>query len=461
MEDNEEEEKSSRTIELKNLLKKTEDEEESKKEHSISSPKHSNLKKVLISGVGFFSDAYDLFIINIVMLILFDIYGGSSETEAFISSAALAGAIGGQLIFGFLADRIGRKKGFVVTLSLVSFGALASSLSFHTATNSIYVSLCFFRFLLGFGIGGEYPLSATITSESAETTSRGRLTALVFSMQGLGSFVAALSGYFFITSFKEENLELAWRFCLGFGALPGIFTLHYRIKMHETERFQHRRHNVSYGFVLKKYWKTILGTAGSWFLFDVVFYSNGLFSSTILELYQVGKPEHTFQQLVTTSKLNILLTLISLPGYWVGIFLIEIPQFGRKNTQMIGFLALGTTYILIASIFETLLLLPGLFIFLYGLTFFFANAGPNTTTFVIPSETFPTEVRATCHGLSAAAGKLGAVIGASMMAPILQSGGIPSVLYICGGISFLGSILTWFCVHETRGIILGTTYKSN
>lgn len=87
------------------------------------------------------------------MLILFDIYGGSSETEAFISSAALAGAIGGQLIFGFLADRIGRKKGFVVTLSLVSFGALASSLSFHTATNSIYVSLCFFRFLLGFGIG--------------------------------------------------------------------------------------------------------------------------------------------------------------------------------------------------------------------------------------------------------------------------------------------------------------------
>jgi len=92
-----------------------------------------------------------------------------------------------------------------------------------------------------------------------------------------------------------------------------------------------------------------------------------------------------------------------------------------------------------------------LFIILYGLTFFFSNAGPNTTTFILPSEAFPTEIRASCHGMSAAAGKLGAVLGATAMGPILTNVGIAAVLYICGAISLLGAILTFFCVQETMG----------
>jgi PHS family inorganic phosphate transporter-like MFS transporter len=94
--------------------------------------------------------------------------------------------------------------------------------------------------------------------------------------------------------------------------------------------------------------------------------------------------------------------------------------------------------LVIAIAYNSLLDYPGLFIALYGLTFFWSNCGPNTTTFVLPSECFPTESRATCHGMSAAAGKVGAVIGASMMAPILKSSGVPTVLYVCGSVAALG-----------------------
>jgi len=83
--------------------------------------------------------------------------------------------------------------------------------------------------------------------------------------------------------------------------------------------------------------------------------------------------------------------------------------------------------------------------------FFFANAGPNTTTFVLPSESFPTEVRATCHGISAASGKLGAVIGATAMAPILSHYGLEVVFYICGMVSMLGAFITFIGIKETRG----------
>lgn len=85
----------------------------------------------------------------------------------------------------------------------------------------------------------------------------------------------------------------------------------------------------------------------------------------------------------------------------------------------------------------------GLFFFVYGMSFFFSNCGPNTTTFVLPSEVFATEIRATCHGLSAAAGKLGAVAGGAILRPLMKSAGLSVVMICCGVVALVGLVVTY------------------
>merc|ERR1719401_2662968 len=84
----------------------------------------------------------------------------------------------------------------------------------------------------------------------------------------------------------------------------------------------------------------------------------------------------------------------------------------------------------------------------FGFTFLFSNFGPNTTTFVIPVEIYPTLVRATCHGLSAAAGKVGAVVGAVAFSPLEKSLGIGTVLACCGVVTLVGAAFTYFFTSD-------------
>jgi len=147
---------------------------------------------------------------------------------------------------------------------------------------------------------------------------------------------------------------------------------------------------------------------------------------------------------------NVYLALMALPGYWFGVFLIEWKLTGRKNTQLFGFIFLSFVYAIMGYTFEDLKNNPTSFLILYGLTFFITNAGPNTTTFVLPSESFPTRIRATYHGISAACGKAGAALGAIAMAEILDTSGLEVVLYCCAVVAMLGAVLTVIATLETR-----------
>jgi PHS family inorganic phosphate transporter-like MFS transporter len=116
----------------------------------------------------------------------------------------------------------------VATLSLVILGTLASALAFSVGPISIAAVLAMLRFVMGIGIGGEYPLSATITAESANTASRGRLTAAVFSMQGFGALAAALVAWAALQLMPASRLDLTWRLCIAVGAIPGLLTFYFR-----------------------------------------------------------------------------------------------------------------------------------------------------------------------------------------------------------------------------------------
>ena len=107
-----------------------------------------------------------------------------SNINAALKAVALCGTIVGQLLFGYLGDRFGRKPVYGATLAIMVCFSIASGLSFGSQAAGVIGCLCVFRFFLGVGVGGDYPLSAVIMSEYASRTNRGRFVAAVFAMQG-------------------------------------------------------------------------------------------------------------------------------------------------------------------------------------------------------------------------------------------------------------------------------------
>ena len=92
-----------------------------------------------------------------------------------------------------------------------------------------------------------------------------------------------------------------------------------------------------------------------------------------------------------------------------------------------------------------------LMLLLYGLTFFFSNFGPNSTTFILPAETFPVHIRSTLNGFSAACGKVGATIGSSAFKSLVAATSLEATMLACAGVSVAGLVLTFFFVEDKRG----------
>lgn len=455
-----------------------------------------------------------------VKVVLHKLYPDSVTTsdQTSIANAAIVGSILGQIIFGSLADRIGRRVTFITTISCVIVGALGSALSFESSAVSLTIQLCFWRFVLGFGVGGEYPLSATVTAESSDASSRGSKVSTVFAMQGWGNLTAALVCYALLSSDISE--DAAWRWALAIGGMPGLLTVYWRWKLEESTIFTqtaaldaaagasdaspllvsstargsasaarttttsaaapkvvntnsleaelpHVTHHIHHGPTLRDHlWRVrdtlwdfrfaLLGAAGSWLIFDITFYANGLFTSNVIQNFGYDASHAADLALG-----KVYIALIGLPGYYMGAALID--RMGRRSMQLFGFLAVSVVFAILAGAYDKIESNVGLFITLYGLTFFFANWGPNTTTYVIPSEAFPTRARATCHGMSAASGKLGAVIGNEALGPLASkktSQSLIEVLAICAGISAFGAVWTLLFTRDLTGVELASIDKS-
>ncbi|KAL1540648.1 putative inorganic phosphate transporter 1-8 [Salvia divinorum] len=154
-----------------------------------------HFKAIIVAGMGLFTDAYDLFCLPPILKLLARIYYSHKDVPTAVASAMLAaallGAAVGQLVFGHLGDRIGRRRVYGFSLLLMIFSAIWCGFSACTSRSCVLLTLGFFRFALGVGIGGDYPLSATIMSEFANRRTRGAFIAAVFSMQGFGILVSS------------------------------------------------------------------------------------------------------------------------------------------------------------------------------------------------------------------------------------------------------------------------------
>lgn len=409
----------------------------------------SRRKVLFITGMGFFTDAYDLFIIGVALSLIKPEWHPTTLAVSLVSSTALLTSALGATVFGRIADKLGRTKIYGIEVLLVAIGAVATALSPNILT------LIILRGLVGFGIGGDYPVSATIMSEYSDNKTRGRMVALVFSMQALGLIIGPLVAVGLLASGISH--DLAWRLMLGVGAIPSLIVFQLRRRLPETPHFakaqtdiQNRKANVTadtHGSLRRLFSnpglrRLIIGTAGSWFLLDFAFYGNTISSPFILKLLS---PHAALIR--TTLESLLIFAVAAAPGYLLAIH--RIDKQGRKSIQAIGFSVMAICFVLIG-------LIPGLttmvvpFLVLYGISYFFTQYGPNTTTFIYPTEVFPVRLRTTGHGISAATGKIGAFVGAFLFPILLKTTGIGKTEILVGIVSIAGLVLTVLCLPEPK-----------
>jgi PHS family inorganic phosphate transporter-like MFS transporter len=472
-----------------------------------------HVKIVAVAGTGFFTDAYDIFAINIASTMLGYVYGHgqvlSANQDLGVKVAAPVGTLIGQLFFGWLADVVGRKKMYGFELMIIIVATFGQALSGSGHAVHIIGVLVVWRFIMGVGIGGDYPLSAVISSEFASTRIRGRMMAATFAAQGFGNFAAALVALIVTVAYKSSilgddpavlaHVDYTWRLLIGLGCVPACIALYFRLTIPETPRFTldiernvrratediagaiqgvARRPEdeviVQKADVPKASWadfknhfgkwenmKVLIGTAWSWFALDIAFYGLGLNSSIILQAIGFGGPLSkgtlkVYENLHNICVGNLILSIAGLiPGYWAAFAVIDI--WGRKPIQFMGFTMLTILFVIMGFGYDKLISTGGgtkAFVFLYCLANFFQNFGPNTTTFVIPGEVFPTRYRSTAHGISAASGKLGAIVAQVGFAQLKDIGGkgkfVKHILEIFAFFMLTG-IFSTLLLPETKG----------
>jgi len=472
-------------------------------------------KVCVVAGVGFFTDAYDIFAINIASPMLGYVYGhsinGNNQTlnwsqDLGLKVAAPVGNIFGQVLFGWLADRVGRKRMYGVELVIMITATFSQALSGSGGVISIIGVLIVWRFIMGVGVGGDYPLSAVIASEFASTRIRGRMMTAVFASQGWGNFAGALVGFILVVAYKNailhdnavspHHVDYVWRILIGLGCVPACLALYFRLTIPETPRFTMdvernvQRATADIQLVLTaeelefhpdlqlaevpratwadfrrhfSRWENgavLFGTAYSWFAIDIAFYGLNLNTSIILPAIGFGNTSttNTTQDIYNTLyKLCVGNMIISaaglLPGYYVCMALID--SWGRKRIQFMGFAVLTILLATMGFAYDKLNATPAsrkAFFFLYCLANFFQNFGPNVTTFIIPGEIFPTRYRSTAHGISAGSGKVGAVVSQVVFA-VLKNDGFKFVKHILEifALFTLSGFFSTLLLPETKG----------
>lgn len=378
-----------------------------------------------------------------------------------------------------------------------------------------------FRILMGIGIGGDYPLSASIVAERSNLHNRGRMLALIFSNQGWGTLAASIVTLILLGCFESAlttnhygQLDAVWRLQIGLALVPAAALLYFRLTMPEGRKYlqstelsavkasslasstasfgaggldadekglvtehkvigavspeQERKMSIVEAhaappaknvqmtafieyFSEWRHLKTLIGTASTWFLVDVAFYGLNLNQSILLNAIGYGSGSTEFKTLLNTAIGNLIVAAAGyVPGYFFTVAFIEI--LGRKPIQIGGFILTSLFFGIIAGGWHVVGT-GGKFACL-ALAQFFFNFGPNATTFIVPGEVFPSRVRALAHGISAATGKLGAILAGILFNYLssLHNVGVVNVLWIFFALNLFGAFMTVVFVPETKGI---------
>lgn len=394
-------------------------------------------KLLLVTGLGWLFDSMDTGLIAFILPVLAKEWGLAPGQMGLIGSIGLIGMALGAVVSGTIADRIGRKKVFTITVLLYSIASAFCALSWN------YQSLLVFRFLVGFGLGGELPVAATLVSEYAPSRVRGRFIVLLESFWGLGWIAAACIAYFFIPLY-------GWRMAFLIGALPALYVCLIRMHMPESVRYllahgrvgearqivvslERQLHVPVAPFVseeetvpvvakasFRELWKKPFAsrTIMLWLVwFGINFSYYGIF---------MWLPSLVFQQgftVVKTFEYVLIMTLAQLPGYYCAAWLVD--KIGRKYTLSAFLLFSGVASYFFGHASTAAALM------MWGSVMSFFNLGAWGVLYTYTPEQYPTAIRALGSGWAAGFGRFGGMAAPMMVGALLaRSFGFASVFYM-------------------------------
>jgi PHS family inorganic phosphate transporter-like MFS transporter len=408
--------------------------------------------------------------------------------------AVFGGSFVGMIIMGYVGDILGRRVGMMTTLLFVVLGAVLSAAASTGSANDVYTTICGCRFLLGFGVGGIYPMAAATAAESGSeeeeeeaVDASGRIVydhakalevTKAFFWQTPGSlapYIVALA--LTLVPSGPDSTSLQFRLLLGLGAVPALGTLVASYLSSSDAPQQQAGGKVVAAKVdpwtvireEPRHLAALMGTGGCWFLYDVSFYGTSIFTPQILASI-FGSSE----SLTTLAWQSFVVGSMGLPGIISAIALMRpSPKEGEEKwayasclppaidramsgwtardlnvygfgLMTVCFAAMGLAYAMDAA--------PTVKFAIFCIIQFSLNWGPNPGTYVQPTQSFPRSIRTTMHGLSAASGKAGAVVGTFMYGPLKDAAGFAAVMWVQTALSILGALASYFLLPAAPAV---------
>jgi MFS family permease len=435
--------------------------------------------------MGIFLDGFDLFVMSIALPLISVQFAATPLAQGAVGAAAVVGAIFGALIGSRLCDRFGRKKVFLVDLFIFIVFAVLSSFAWNLE------SLILFRFLLGIGIGADYPICASYVCEFMPKRIRGRMMIAAFSFQAVGIFAAAAFGLLILAVLPVES---AWRWMLVAGTILALVILVLRRTIPESARWHIQRGEWKLAMGVVRYLipdfslkgkvsppvktvepeesqavachsaladyaelfskenlkKTVLITV-PWFLMDFAFYGVGIFTpiliAALLGADTVGL--NFIAQDFYSTEYTVMLDIFLVIGFILNILFIE--KIGRMRLQLAGFVGMAAGMFILAAAQSGPQTIIALAFVGFGLFNLFQNLGPNATTFLLPAELYPTRLRATAHGFASALAKVGAACGIIVVPLMKASCGTRDTVIFMGIICVIAFGVTWLTRIDMSG----------
>ncbi len=421
------------------------------------------------SGVGWALDAMDVGLISFVIAALATTWPVDSGTLGWVASAGFVGMAIGASLGGLLADRIGRRQVFAVTLLVFGIATGLSALAWSVAV------LIVLRFFVGLGLGAELPVASTLVSEFAPPRIRGRIIVILESFWAVGWTLAAVIGYFVIPA-----SDVGWRWALALGAVPAVYAVVIRLGLPESVRFLESKGRIREAEETVQRFErsagvespnaptasTAVATRGTrsgvgalfarpirrqtfalwlvWFCVNFSYYGAFVWLPTILV--------NSGFDLVRSFGYTLIITLAQLPGYAVSAILVE--RWGRNRTLatfLVGSAVSAALFGLAAAEWQVI----GA-----GMLLSFFNLGAWGALYAVTPELYPTPLRGTGAGWAAGVGRIASIIAPLAVPQLIRLGSTGLVFGIFAAF-FVVAAIGALALADKRGRSLDEALESS